>query len=256
MAAKYSLIIIVVLSILIIFNASIFVKAGEVVSVLVAGVNKLHPIYAVETEEKKIAFSFDATWGNTRTPLILQILAQNNIRTTFFLTNIWLNSYPQLAQEIVNKGHETGLHSANHPELTKLPLDRIRQELLDNTKLIEDVTGQKPVLFRPPFGAYNNNVIIAAQEEGFIPIQWSIDSLDWKNLSSEAIYRRVTERIQPGAIILFHNDGTNTPQALQPIIDYLKNEGYEIVPISELLYKDNYSIDINGIQKQKKASIN
>lgn len=256
MAAKYSLIVILVLSILIIFNTSIFIKAGEVVSVLVSGATKLNPIYAVDTEEKKIAFSFDATWGNTRTPLILQILADNNIRTTFFLTNIWINSYPQLAREIADRGHETGLHSANHPELTKLPIERVRQELLDNSKMIEDITGQKPVLFRPPFGAYNNNVINVAKEEGLVPIQWSVDSLDWKNLSSEAIFKRVTEKIKPGAIVLFHNDGTNTPQSLQPIINYLRNENYEIVPISELIYKDNFFIDINGIQKQRKENIN
>lgn len=251
MAAKYSLIIIIVLSILIIFNASIFVKAGDVVSVLVSGVNKLHPIYAVDTSEKKVAFSFDATWGNTRTPLILQILAENNIKTTFFLTNIWLKSYPELAREIVDKGHETGLHSANHPELTNLSDEKIKQELLDNAQMIQEITGQKAVLFRPPFGAYNNRVINIARQEAFIPIQWSIDSLDWKNLSSEAIIKRVTAKIKPGAIILFHNDGTNTPQSLQAIIDYLKNAGYEIVPISELIIKENYYIDTNGIQKAK-----
>lgn len=247
--SKCFLVLVILAAIFGFFQTSIKNTAQEVVSVLVAGVKKMHPIYAVDTKEKKVAFSFDATWGSTRTPQILQILADNNIKTTFFLTNIWLKSYPELAQEIVNQGHETGLHTANHPRLTDLSDDKIRQELLDNQNMIEDITGQKAVLFRPPYGAYNNRVISISKEENLIPIQWSIDSLDWKNLSSQEIVKRVTERMHPGAIILFHNDGTNTPQSLQPIIDYLVREGYMIVPVSELIYKDNYYIDLNGIQK-------
>lgn len=247
--AKYLLIVIVIISACGIFRTSLINKAEDVVSVLVAGVNKLHPIYAVDLPEKKVAFSFDATWGSTRTPHILMILDKYKIKTTFFLTNIWLKSYPQIAQEIVANGHETGLHTASHPRLTTLADNKILEELTTNAKMINDVTGQTPVLFRPPFGAYNNRVISIATQNGYIPIQWSIDSLDWKNLSSQEIYQRITQKIHPGAIILFHNDGANTPQALEPIIDYLIKEEYSIVPISDLIYKDNYYIDSNGIQK-------
>ena len=222
--------------------------AEDVVSVVVAG-GKLHPIYAVDIQEKKVAISFDATWGSTRTPQILQILAKHGVRTTFFLTNIWLNEYPHLGKEIVAAGHETALHTATHPRLTDLPDEKIRQELRDNAALITEVTGQQPYLLRPPFGAYNNRVITVAREENLIPIQWSVDSLDWKNLSADAMFQRVTQRIHPGAIVLFHNDGAHTPQALEPILEYLKKEGYTVVPVSELIYQDNYYVDINGIQK-------
>jgi len=233
------------------FRTWIMDTAGEVVSVLVAGTNRLHPIYAVDLQEKKASFSFDATWGSSRTPQILHILAEHNLKTTFFLTNIWLNSYPELAREIVARGHETGLHTSSHPNLPGLSDERIRRELIENRQRITEVTGEKPFLFRPPFGAYNNRVIAIAREENLVPVQWSVDSLDWKNLSAEQIISRVTSGIHPGAIVLFHNDGTNTPQALGPIIDHLQNEGYSIVPISELIYKDNYYIDVNGIQKLK-----
>lgn len=242
------LITVVCLAFVGIFHASIASTAGEVVSVLVAG-GKIHPIYAVDTQEKKVALSFDATWGSSRTPLILNILSKHQVKTTFFLTNIWLNQYPQLAKEIVNQGHEVALHSATHPRMTDLPDEKILKELQDNATLLTEITGQKPVLFRPPFGAYNNRVIKLVRETGYIPVQWSVDSLDWKNLSAEEIYQRVTKRIAPGAIVLFHNDGTNTPAALEKILEFLKNEGYSIVPVSELLYKENYYIDNNGIQK-------
>lgn len=225
--------------------------AQEVISVL-AG-NKLLPIYGVETGEKKVAISFDATWGNTRTPKILQILEERGLKSTFFLTNIWLKEYPELGREIKEKGHEIGLHSANHPNLTTLPVAKIKEELLNNAQLIKEVTGLEPVLFRPPFGAYNNTVISTARELGFIPIQWSVDSLDWQNLSADGIYQRVTKKIHPGAIILFHNDGAHTAEALVPILDYLQKEGYRIIPISELLYQEHYHIDHRGFQILKKS---
>lgn len=238
---------------LVIFTATITIfpiplkeTAQEVISVI-AG-NKLLPIYAVETTEKKVAISFDATWGSTRTPKILQILDENKIKTTFFLTNIWMNQYPDLARLIKAKGHEIGLHSANHPNLTDLPENKIIEELQENSNLVQELTGDKPLLFRPPFGAYNNLVINTAKALNLIPIQWSVDSLDWKDLTAEAIYQRVTTKIHPGAIVLFHNDGTHTAEALVKILAYLKTEGYVIVPISELLYQGNYDIDHRGYQ--------
>lgn len=231
------------------FYTTIKDTAHQVINT-VAGV-KLHPIYSVDLPEKKIAFSFDATWGSSRTEQILQILDKNQIKTTFFLTNIWMNDYPQLTKAIAERGHELALHSANHPRMTELTPEKIEEELLNNAKLIEELTKQKASLFRPPFGAYNNKVIEVVQKNSLIPIQWSIDSLDWKDLSEQQIFERISKRKIPGAIILFHNDGKNTPQALQPIIDDLIKDGYKIVPISELIYHDNYYIDINGIQRSR-----
>lgn len=238
-----------------IFNNSLTNAAGEVVCVIAAGA-KIHPIYAVEMQEKKVALSFDATWGSSRTQDLLNILAENNLKTTFFLTNIWLNQYPLLAKEIAAAGHEIGMHSANHPKMTDLSDEKALKELQDNARMITEITGYRPYLFRPPFGAYNNRIIKLVQDAGYISIQWSVDSLDWKNLSPEDIYQRVTKRIAPGAIVLFHNDGTNTPAALGMILEFLKKEGYTVVPISQLLYKDNYYIDINGIQKLRATTGN
>lgn len=245
--SRYLLILVIVTATMAIFPIPLRNAAQEVVSVLAGA--RLLPIYAVDTQEKKIAISFDATWGSTRTPQILEIMDRHKLKTTFFLTNIWLKKYPELGREIRERGHEIGMHTANHPRLTDLAENKIKQELLDNANLITEVTGQKPYLFRPPFGAYNNLVIKTVTDLNFIPIQWSVDSLDWKNLSAEEMYQRVTKKIHPGAIVLFHNDGANTPQALEPILNYLKKEGYTIVPVSELLYKENYYIDNNGFQK-------
>ncbi len=248
--ARYLLVLVITITAISIFSPSLKQTTQEVIAVLVSG-QRLVPIYAVETKEKVVAISFDAAWGSTRTQDILKTLAENDIKTTFFLTNIWLKKYPELARQIVEEGHEVALHSASHPDMSKLSVAEIKKELQDNGSMIKDITGQSPVLFRPPFGAYNNILLKTAEDLSLITVQWSVDSLDWKNLSADEIYTRVTERITPGAIVLFHNDGKNTPQALISILNHLKNEGYSIVPISQLLHKDNYYIDHQGLQRLK-----
>jgi len=218
---------------------------------IVAKTFKLLPIYNVDVADKKIAISFDATWGATRTPKILEILDKHNVKTTFFLVNIWLKKYPDVAKIISNKGHEIGLHSATHPHFTSLSEGQMEEELKENYRMIEEITGQQAVLFRPPFGDYNNAVIRTVDRLGFKTIQWSVDSLDWRDLTSAQIQDRVLSKIGPGDIVLFHNDGKHTAEALDPILTTLKKQGYQIVPISELLLQGDYYIDYNGTQRKK-----
>lgn len=218
---------------------------------LVTKTIKLLPIYGVDVPEKKIAISFDATWGAEHTPKILNSLDKYNIKTTFFLVNIWLKKYPEVAKQIAQKGHEIGMHSATHPHFTALTEKQMEEELKENHKMIEEITGQKPFLFRPPFGDYDNTVIKTVDRLGFKTIQWSVDSLDWRDLSAQEIQERVLRQIDPGDIVLFHNNGKYTADALDPIIKKLKEQGYIIVPISELLLKGDYYIDYNGVQRKK-----
>jgi len=201
------------------------------------------PIYYVETPEKKVAFSFDASWGAEKTPRILEILDQHEIKTTFFVTSYWIEEYPEKVKEIVKKGHELGNHTSTHPHMSRLSENEIRQEVLEVEEEISELTGFKTALFRPPFGDYNNTVISTLEEMDYQVIQWSIDSLDWKNLSKEAIIERVTGRDHRGAIVLFHNDGLYTPDALPDIIEYYQENGYEIIPVSQLVYEEDYEID-------------
>lgn len=218
---------------------------------MVAKTIKLVPIYSVDTPEKKIAISFDATWGAEHTPAILDTLDKYNIKTTFFLVNIWLKKYPEVAKEISERGHELGLHSTTHPHFSSLSEGQIEGELKSNFQMIESITGQKPQLFRPPYGDYSNKVIKNVDRLGFKTIQWSVDSLDWRDLTAAQIQERVLRQIDPGDIVLFHNNGKHTAAALEPIITELQSKGYEIVPISELLLKGDYYIDYNGMQRQK-----
>jgi len=206
-------------------------------------IDRLVPIYRVETNEKKVAISFDAAWGSDITPKLLEILKKHNIKTTFFLVKFWVDKYPEMTKRIVQEGHELGNHSATHPRMGSLSKNQIIEELNRTRDKIKELTGQETVLFRPPFGDYSNTLISTANELGYYVIQWDVDSLDWKDLSANAIYDRVIKQVKPGSIVLFHNNGKHTAEALEPIIVELKRQGYEIVPVSQLLIKGDYYID-------------
>lgn len=211
--------------------------------------DRLLPIYRVACEDKKIAISFDAAWGAERTPLILDTLDKYNVKTTFFLVGFWIDDYPDMAKEIADRGHEIGNHSSTHPQMSKLGEQQIWEELKITHDKIKETAGYEAKLFRPPFGDYNNTLIKTCERFGYKVIQWDVDSLDWKDLSASAIADRVLSRAQKGSIVLFHNNGKNTPQALPIIIENLKEKGFEIVPISEIIFEDNYYIDHIGEQK-------
>jgi peptidoglycan-N-acetylglucosamine deacetylase len=213
---------------------------------------RLVPIYYVETEEKKIAISFDASWGAERTEGILATLRENDLKTTFFLTGFWVEKYPDMVKKIAEDGHEIGNHTYSHPHLNNLGEKEIEQEVQKVHDLIKELTGSDPVLFRPPFGEYSNKVVKVLDRMEYKTIQWSVDSLDWKDLGKEEIVNRVLSGLHEGAIVLFHNNGKFTAEALPDIIRGAEEKGYRIVPISKLLYQDNYYIDSNsGAQIQK-----
>jgi len=217
---------------------------------LVGRTNRLLPIYSVGITEKKVALSFDATWGAEYTPRLLEILKQYNIKTTFFLTNIWLGKYPDVAQKIAAAGHEIGLHSKSHPHFTALSEEEMARELEGNSRMVEEITGYKAELFRPPFGDYNDTVIRTVERLGYRAIQWDVDSLDWmEHMTAEDILNRVLNGIKPGSIVLFHNNGRYTSDVLEPLLNKLKADGYQVVPVGELIFKDDFYVDHAGVQR-------
>ncbi|NLK08259.1 MAG: polysaccharide deacetylase family protein [Firmicutes bacterium] len=216
-------------------------QAIHTVSTMVS--TRLVPIYRVDVPTQKMSISFDAMWGADYTDELLRILRENDVRTTFFLGGYWVEKYPEYVKKIVESGHEIGNHTYSHPHLNSLAPEGIRQELQRNHDNIKAITGQDSFLFRPPFGEYSNKVIQTAEELGYYTIQWSVDSLDWKDVSAGFILDRILDQAGPGEIVLMHNNGTHTAAACSQLLPELKRRGYEIVPISELIYRDNYMIE-------------
>ena len=212
--------------------------------------SKLLPIYSVKRSDNKISISFDAAYGDDYTLKILDILDEYNVKCTFFLVEFWVDKYPHLVKEIDKRGHEIGTHSKTHPNMSKLTETEMQEELISSSNKIKEITGKQVKVFRPPFGDYNNKLIEVCGKLNLYPIQWSVDSLDWKNLSAKEIYNRVVTKTTSGSIILCHNNGLHTSEALPYILANLIEKGYEFTPICDLIYKDNYTIDVQGVQSQ------
>lgn len=231
-----------------------FINSPQIVGVSAS--QRVLPIYSVERDNKAIALSFDAAWGNEDTQLLIDTLNQYNVKATFFLVGDWVDRYPESVKQLYDAGMEIGNHSDDHAHFTKLSSEGIISNVSACNEKIESITGVSPTLFRCPYGEYDDHVVSTINQMGMSVIQWDVDSLDWKELSAEDIYKRVTSKAAPGSICLFHNAALHTPEALPSIIEYLLSEGYEIVPISELIYHDQYTIDHTGRQWQNNSTAN
>ena len=181
---------------------------------------------------------------------MLRILAENDVKATFFLCGYWVEKYPEEVKKIAQAGHDLGNHSASHPHMAQLNPQQIAEELQKCHRLVKELTGIEMDLFRPPFGEYDNEVIETADKNGYYTIQWDIDSLDWQEKGANAEIEQVLnhKHLGNGSILLFHNDAKYTPQVLDTILKGLKNKGFSIVPISELIYREHYEMNHEGRQ--------
>ncbi len=212
------------------------------------------PIYCVDCPDKKVALSFDAAWGNEDTKKIMDILKKHDIHVTFFMTGGWVESFPEDVKMIAEAGHDLGNHSENHKQMSQLSKEECVEEIMKVHERVKELTGKEMTLFRPPYGDYNDTLIDVVSECNYHTIQWDVDSLDWKDYGADSIIKTVCEHkhLGNGSIILCHNGAKYTAQALDTLITNLKGQGYEIVPISELIYTENYEMDVEGRQHQVK----
>ena len=190
------------------------------------------PIYCVQRDQKLVSISFDAAWGNEDTQQLIDILEKYKVKATFFVVGEWVDKYPESVKALADAGHEVMNHSNTHAHYPQLSADQVVADLNACNDKIEAVTGVRPTLVRLPYGDYDDNSINAVRSIGMEPIQWDVDSLDWKDLEAPEIIKRVTGKVQSGSIVLFHNAALHTPEALPTIIETLLQEGYTFVPIS------------------------
>ena len=212
------------------------------------------PIYSVQTDEKKIAITFDAAWSAEDTDQLITILKKHNAKATIFAVGDWVEKNPQAVKKLHKNGHEMANHSDTHAAFSKISREEIKQEILNCNKKIEAITGVSTKLVRAPSGDYDNKSIEVSEALRMKMIQWDCDSLDYQKLSVEEMYNRIINKVQNGSILLFHNGVENTPEALDKILTKLKTDGYEFVTVSELIYWDNYEIDHTGRQIKKQTN--
>lgn len=193
--------------------------------------SEVQPTSEEKSNDKQIALTFDDGPDPHSTVQILEILKKYNAKATFFMLGSRVEYYPDTAKAVKDAGHEIGNHSWNHPDLSKLPLAKALEEINRTKAIIEKVTGEKPTVFRPPYGAYTEQL-----SKQTIPpiILWDVDTLDWKYRNSAKLFNEVKRSATNGSTVLMHDIHQSTADGLESVMAYLQSEGYTFVTVSEL----------------------
>ncbi|MBD5081768.1 MAG: polysaccharide deacetylase family protein [Ruminococcaceae bacterium] len=232
---------------------SVLVIAGIIImavmsSMKVSAADKKLPIYAVSRSDNKIALTFDCAWGNSNTDLLLGLLKDAGAKATFFVTGEFCDKYPEDVKKMYNAGHEIGNHSDLHPHVEGMNINALIEDTRKCSQKIKMITGEEPKIYRAPYGEYDNNVVTTIEGMGMKMIQWSVDSIDWKEPEPETIIKRIEKDTVSGSILLFHNDLENTSLALPQLLTDLKQKGFVFSTVSDTVYYDSYHIDHSGLQ--------
>ena len=186
--------------------------------------------------DKYIALTFDdGPTGNEggRTERLLDGLKQRNAHATFFLCGYRVKDFNSMMKRYLAEGHEVGNHTMDH-RLAHEVSDGDYEQVSSNNDLIQSYTGQKPTLFRPCGGEYNDSVQTSMKQLGMPLILWDVDTLDWKYRDAASVKQHILDGAQDGAIVLEHDLYETTVEGVLAAIDELQQQGYAFVTVSEL----------------------
>lgn len=208
------------------------------------------PICSVKTDKPEVALTFDVAWNGEDVEEILEILEEEEVKATFFVTGEWAKKHPDILKRMAASGHDLGNHSMNHRNMTQMSYDEKKKEILDTHEIVRKMAGVEMQLFRTPYGSYDDEVIKTADELGYRTIEWNIDTMDWKDYGANDIVKTVLEHkdLGNGAIIRAHGGTKYMAAALKPLIEGIWEKGLELVPVSELIYRQDYHMDVTGRQ--------
>jgi probable sporulation protein (polysaccharide deacetylase family) len=192
------------------------------------------PIFQGNPHKAQMSITCNVAWGAEFLPDMLDTLQEYDVKATFFMEGRWVEQFPELTRRLFNEGHELGNHSYSHPYPTKISQEKLRSEILETEAILENLTGVKPTLFAPPYGDWNRDVVKTAADLGYKTIMWTVDTIDWERPGIEVIISRVLENSVSGGIILLHPT-EQTVDALPQIIAGLKEQGFALVTVTELL---------------------
>ncbi len=183
---------------------------------------------------KCIALTFDDGPGK-RTPALLDVLRKEKAKATFFLMGKHVEQFPDIARKVAAEGHAVGNHTYGHPSLTSSSDHEILDELRLAQTVIEDATGRRVTMFRPPYGHTDERVLRLAGEQGLAQVMWTGTTLDWKVRDAERIRAAVLRLARRDAVILMHDVVPQTVKAMPAIVRALKKRGYHLVTVPTLL---------------------
>lgn len=184
------------------------------------------PIRRVQTEDLQAALTFNVSCPEDRCREILEDLEEGAVKASFFVTKEWAESHGRELEQIREKGHELGLLEKD---------EKTEEEIRAASEQLEQLAGQEVRYFRPQGKDCGTRVFRNAKAAGLQILGWSLDSLDWKEYGKEALIRRIRENLKSGDLILFRADAGNTPEALGELLEGLREEGWMLTGIAELL---------------------
>lgn len=194
-------------------------------------------VWCAATQEKLVALTFDDGPKPGATPALLDALAAANAKATFFVVGSQAELHPDLIERMAHDGHEIANHSFSHPNLTYLDGVAVARELCRTSAFVRQTTGTRPRFFRPPGGNASAGVTSVAEGLGLAGAYWTVDGLNWERppFGPSDLVRQTVTRVRPGAVVLLHNAPPNTIAAVGPLVKALRERGYEIVTMTELV---------------------
>jgi peptidoglycan-N-acetylglucosamine deacetylase len=192
----------------------------------------------VDDDRPRVALTFDDGPDPTRTPALLDALAELDVKATFFVVGAGVDAHPGVCRRIVAEGHEIGNHTYHHRYLPLASARGVTEELVATDRAIERATGVTPVLARPPWGARRPSTVRAFARLAKRLVLWDVNSFDWRGAPAPEVARRVLERARPGSIVLLHDardGGEVTIEAVRLIVPALRAKGFELVTVTGAL---------------------
>ena len=196
--------------------------------------NATNPVYRGDPNKPLMSLTVNVDWGQEVLPDMLDTLREHGVRVTFFVTGHWAQQYPEIVKRMAREGHEVADHGMRHAHPTQLSDWDLTMLILENHNLLKTLVGEPALLFAPPYGEVDRRVVAAADALGYRTIMWTIDTIDWQEPSVETTIARVMNKAQNGGIVLMHPK-VNTVKALPRIIEGLRQKGFSLLPVGELL---------------------
>ncbi|WP_054956122.1 polysaccharide deacetylase family protein [Paenibacillus dakarensis] len=192
------------------------------------------PIYRGNPNKPMVSFMINVAWGNEFIEPMLKVLDEEKIKTTFFLDGSWLKKNPELAAEILKRGHEVENHAYSHPNMSQLSRARAELEISKTQDLLKESLGITNKWFAPPSGDFNQQTVSIAHARGLKTVLWTLDTVDWRNPAPEAVVQKISKKVEPGFLILMHPTASSS-QALRGMIQGVRAKGLHIGTVSETL---------------------